>query len=295
MKRNPIFIGGDGRSGTTLLSLILNSHSKLIVGPELHFRGPKNLSSYILGCLKQWELMKGDLLGLKKNEYYKNAVNFIVRCKRFGIDEKILEAMINKVVFLNNYEMIKFEERAVLIDEMSSYLINISHAERWGIKIMKDIKISNKYLEIWPEAQFVHIVRDGRDVAASQMRDHGSWGYKSIEDAAKGWKELIDRSRVTPNGSLLELKYEDLVRYPQKSIHQITDFLNIDWEDRVLYHHEYDHSLYRNSYNHPSINTVINPINQNAIGRYKKDLSLKEIEIFNTMAKSYLLEFGYID
>jgi Sulfotransferase family len=50
----PIFVGGDGRSGTTLLSLILDSNSELVVGPELHFRGPANLGA---SCVEACDLL----------------------------------------------------------------------------------------------------------------------------------------------------------------------------------------------------------------------------------------------
>src|SRR5436309_3410290 len=47
---SPVFIGGENRSGTTLLCVILDSHPALVCGPELDFLDPENLGPHVLAC-----------------------------------------------------------------------------------------------------------------------------------------------------------------------------------------------------------------------------------------------------
>ena len=49
---DPIFIGGDGRSGTTLLNVILDSHPTLSVAPEYHFNGGSDLGATALQAVR---------------------------------------------------------------------------------------------------------------------------------------------------------------------------------------------------------------------------------------------------
>jgi hypothetical protein len=68
----------------------------------------------------------------------------------------------------------------------------------------------------FPEARFVHIIRDGRDVAASLLRAAGGWGHgwatSSIERAAWIWRVQVETGRRVRNltSNYLEVRYEDL-------------------------------------------------------------------------------------
>ncbi|OEF96832.1 sulfotransferase family protein [Desulfuribacillus alkaliarsenatis] len=293
-QKDPIFIGGDGRSGTTLLSLILNSHKDIACGPELHFRGPKNLGSYILECLDKEKSSEKDIVELKKIKELNPGMNFIIRCHRMGISsDKLKEAIIN-IKGKEKCNIETFEERCKLIDLLGEIIKKNKGVLYWGIKIMRDIKILNKYIEIWPEAKFIHIVRDGRDVAASQMIDHSSWGYTDIESAALGWVDIINRARnYAKKFPVCEIRYEDLILTPEKTLMDICGFLEIEWDDSLMSHHLKNHSLFKNHYNHPSINSVINPMNDSSIGRYKKDLTQQDILIFNKIAFDVLNTLQY--
>lgn len=47
---SPVLLGGENRSGTTLLSVVLDSHADLVVGPEIDFLEPPDLGPHILGA-----------------------------------------------------------------------------------------------------------------------------------------------------------------------------------------------------------------------------------------------------
>ena len=292
----PIFIGGDGRSGTTLLSLILDSHSQLVVGPELHFSGPKNLGPYLLECCEL--LIAGDARafgqGLKEAPEFKLGVQFAKRCHRFGVEFVELRELVTAQLAQTGGDVRSFADRCVLIDEIGEHRREATGAQRWGIKIMRDIGKVHLYHGLWPEAQFIHLIRDGRDVAASQMTEYGSWGYGDVRKAAKGWYGLIDQARIKGRSAeMLEVRYEDLVTDTELTTRKVAEFLRVDWEPALLQPHVTEHSLFENPYNHPSVESLREPINDSAIGRYRSDLTPRQVKLFNRIAGKYLKALGY--
>ena len=81
---------------------------------------------------------------------------------------------------------------------------------------------SRRLAELFPEADFVHLVRDGRDVAASFLEL--GWAG-SIEEAALHWKLRVRRGRRAgarlPAGRYHELRYEELVADPEPSLRRL--------------------------------------------------------------------------
>lgn len=292
----PIFIGGDGRSGTTLVSVVLNAHPDLAVGPELHFRGPRDLGPYVVRCL---ELLLVDDprtrgKGLKENPELRAGVQFAKRCARFGLSfEQQLKA-VRGVMEEQGDEIASFESRARLISLLGETAADRKGASQWGIKIMRDIGAAKKYAKEWPSGRFLHVVRDGRDVAASQMREHGTWGYSDIEEAAKAWVKLLDtvdaQSRRVP---IHQFSYESLVDQPGLTLEGICEFLEIGWSELMLRHVEVEQPLFDEPYGHPSATAAAQPINPSSIGRFRRDLSAEEIRTFEGIAGQKLIDLDY--
>jgi hypothetical protein len=90
--------------------------------------------------------------------------------------------------------------------------------------------------ELFPDALYVHLLRDGHDVVAS-FRDR--WGYLSATRAARGeWARYVGAARALekrlPATRFLELRYEDLVRQPEAEGRRLFDFLGEAWYPAVL-------------------------------------------------------------
>jgi hypothetical protein len=297
LSSRPIFIGGDGRSGTTLLSLILDSHSELVVGPELHFMGPTDMGQAFLEACDM--LIAGDPRSrnpeLKNHPDLKKPVQFAKRCHRFGITFEDLKRLVREVRSDVGGDLQSFEDRCRLIEAIGQLRMQQTNKHRWGIKIMRDIAKVDRYAAIWPQAQFVHIIRDGRDVAASQMREHGTWGYSDITSAAESWAKLIENARRSSSGpsSYYEIRYEDIVSDLEGALKPLCDFLGVEFEAGMLDHASATHSLFENPYHHPSFKQAAQPVNDSAVGRYRQDLSAEEIDAFNAVVKqASLTEFA---
>jgi hypothetical protein len=90
--------------------------------------------------------------------------------------------------------------------------------------------------ELFPDALYVHLLRDGHDVVAS-FRDR--WGYLSATRAARSeWARYVRAARALekrlPAARFLELRYEDLVRQPEAEGRRLFDFLGEAWHPAVL-------------------------------------------------------------
>ena len=108
---------------------------------------------------------------------------------------------------------------------------------RWGDKTPNYVRRMGLIHGLLPEARFVHIIRDGRDVALS-TRD--LWfGPDSVEEAARRWRSLIEEAR-RQSGELphyLEVRYEDLVSETESTLRGIGEFVDLPWDPGMLAYH----------------------------------------------------------
>ena len=93
---------------------------------------------------------------------------------------------------------------------------------------------------LFPEARFVHMVRDGRDVAVSYRSV--DWGPRTVEEAAIRWRRSVrrgrrDGQRLGP-GRYCEVRYEDLVADPASVLPELCRFLDLPWDEDMLRHHD---------------------------------------------------------
>jgi hypothetical protein len=83
--------------------------------------------------------------------------------------------------------------------------------------------------KLYPKAKCIHVLRDGRDVAASNLSL--SWGPTNVRDAARRWKKLIldGRRGVDPKQlSYMELHYEELIKFPREVLKNVFAFMGLD-------------------------------------------------------------------
>ena len=76
--------------------------------------------------------------------------------------------------------------------------------------------------EVYPDATFVHIIRDGRDAARSIVAQ--PWGPDNVRDAAEEWRSSVTAGRAAAaqlGDRLLEVRYEDVLADPRAGIERI--------------------------------------------------------------------------
>jgi hypothetical protein len=93
---------------------------------------------------------------------------------------------------------------------------------------------------VLPEAHFVHLLRDGRDVALSR-RARGMGADKPMAKTANLWRRRIEDARAQArqlDGRYLELRYEDLVADPEPQLRRVCDFIDLEFDPAMLRHDE---------------------------------------------------------
>jgi hypothetical protein len=121
--------------------------------------------------------------------------------------------------------------------------------ERWGDKTPMYMQYLPLLEELFPTAQFVHLVRDGRDVACSFLAmPEGvvtkTWAHpRSVADVACQWRTEVEAARrlgrrIGP-GRYLELRYESLVADPERELRAICSFAGLPYEPAMLRHSEH--------------------------------------------------------
>ncbi len=291
----PILIGGEGRSGTTLLSLVLNAHPEIACGPELHFRGPMNLGRYVLELLdRRRDLDEDGWEALRRDPDSYPGFHFVNRCLRCGIDPETLRGLVVAARETTGGELETFPDRGCLVEAIGERMRRTQSASRWGIKVMTDLRIIDRYIECWPGAVVVHLVRDGRDVAASQLRDHRGWGYADVRTAAERWSRMLGVvDRLAEALPVVELRYEDLVRDPESALRPLFARLDLEWHVDCARHEIGDHALYRHPYRHPSIESVRRPREETSIGRWRTQFKPAQTDEWMQIAGDALRSRGY--
>jgi hypothetical protein len=87
---------------------------------------------------------------------------------------------------------------------------------------------------IYPDARFVHIIRDGRDVARSVAAQR--WGPDEIAEAAAEWRDAIlaARSAGLADHVYREVRYEDLLTDPAPLVAELYEWLGLAASDEVV-------------------------------------------------------------
>ncbi len=252
-----VFIGGAGRSGTTLLRAMLDAHPRIACGPEL------KLVPTICALRDQWWSSMGhDLMAA-------------------GLDESKLDAAVRAFVKTLLESMVE-DPSEVRVAEKTPH--NLLHMALLG--------------RIFPRARFVHIVRDGRAVAASLVRQGWMdpatskpiWYCKDVASGARYWSQVVRSIRQQVSqvpGRFLEVRYEDLVREPRATMERLLAFLGESWNEGVLSHHD----QVRVSTHESSSAAVAQPLTTDAIERWRQELGPDELRAIGQEAGALLLEW----
>ncbi len=153
---------------------------------------------------------------------------------------------------------------------------------RWGDKSPEYIHDLSKIKQLFPDAQYIHMVRDGRDVAMSSIKEP-VFKVNNIYTAAKRWKENIRLARdfleqLSPD-KFIEIRYEDLLRDPCDILSTLIKFLGIkDDEEQVI----------GNIRKH-----IFEDVKTDNFNKWKTQLSESQIELYEQVAGDMLKLYSY--
>ena len=267
----PIIIAGAQRSGTTMLRIILNSHSQVAIPEE---------ASFLMPLLERNQLNK-KLSGVRLD----NFIKYLALNPQYKLWNYNNEELLNE---LRSRTQISVEE---LVSSLYESYAKSESKTIWGDKTPSFFRKLDLWLELFPNARVVHIVRDGRDVflswrAMDSTRRNGA--VMAIE-----WKHKVDQiqeslRRYAPNSSI-EVQYEELISEPRATLQKICDFCGIAFEEQML---EFYKKSDRYIGNHHS-SLIFQPITSSNKAKWVAGLNKKEKATFNLLAGKKLIELGY--
>jgi len=172
---------------------------------------------------------------------------------------------------------------------------NIEKQHKKTAKIWVDhTPINIEYVDLlkrlYPNAKFLHIIRDGRGVASSHKRL--SWGPNNMLDMSNYWLKKLAYGFAYESKypkDILSIRYEDLVSNTQITVTKITDFLGIKYEASML---NANGLIVPESTKHQH-ELVGQKADKSKIRSWEKTLSKREIEIFEYETKNMLNLLGY--
>ncbi|GIH27785.1 sulfotransferase [Acrocarpospora phusangensis] len=207
MSERPIFVVGCPRSGTTMLQLMLHAHPRIAVPPE----------SRILVQAYRERRTWGDL---RRPKNRRALARWIARSSRtqfpdLGVDgDEFIRRAVEGPGSLGSVVGLVFQMFAELHGKA-----------RWGDKRPPYIRHLDAVLAMFPDAQIIHLIRDGRDCVSSLKEM--PWFKGDIYEAVYRWTESIDigRGHKLPPDSYYELRYEDLTTDPAATLTALCTFI----------------------------------------------------------------------
>lgn len=122
-----------------------------------------------------------------------------------------------------------------LVDYICTQLMKSKGKPMWGDKTPHYILKLNQLVNLYPNAKYLYIVRDGRDVALSLLKK--PWGPNNIYKCAEQWalannsEQQLLLTNLKDKGQLLYIKYEELLEKTEQECCRIYDFLGDDIEN----------------------------------------------------------------
>lgn len=209
----PVVVGCP-RSGTTLLTVMLDSHPQVAMPPETAFlpelrtlegkSGTELRSAFFaLVTTDRWNVSNWNDIGIDRSAYWRR----LCELETFSITAGL------RVLY------------GMYADAAGKRL--------FGEKTPANTNWMPLIESFLPEARFIHIVRDPRDVVLSLGRTSAGAGARQ---SAQAWVDMVGRARTFAQRvrHYHELRYEVLLREPERIVREVCSFLGLDYTDDML-------------------------------------------------------------
>ncbi len=168
------------------------------------------------------------------------------------------------------------------------------NARIWICKSLVNIRFADQLEENGLNPLYIHLYRDGRDVALSFKK--AIVGEKHMYHIAKQWKEEQEASlKLTEklgNERVLKIRYEDLLAAPETELSKICRFIGTEYNPVAMdyYHSEESH---KTAHSGTMWENVEKPVISDNFNKFKKELTPEDILLFEQVAGDTLEKLGY--
>lgn len=263
-KVRPVFIGGAARSGTTMLGDLLGASPVHVCLPE---------TSYKVHVIRRgkWGSPEADLA---------KGLELVAQHPKFretglaipALTAPSLPALFDAIV--TGYGV----------------LVGKPDARIWIDHTPSNIAIGRALLELYPDGRLIHIVRDGRAVAASMIPL--DWGPNNVVSAARAWLRTIAQGLALELAfptRVLRVRYEDVVRDPEPTLRRLCEFADLAYVPAMVT----GGGLAVPSTTAGQHALVGKPPDPSRIDAWRTQLLPRDIEIFESEVRSLLALLGY--
>jgi hypothetical protein len=282
------FVVGLTRSGTTLLRMMLDAHPALAVPPETHF-----VPDLIKAARSEGADAETMLAAITANRTWAD----------FGIEEATMRSALERV---------GPGDAGAAVRAFFETYARAQGKPRWGDKTPAYMLSITRIGRALPEARFIHLIRDGRDVALSQTARAINEQPPPPEQAAR-WVKRIDKSREQAQklgeGRYLEARYEDLVREPEPVLRRICELIALDYDPRMLTYYERaeerlqemagelrgegTHAKQAAGYRIENHLPTTRPPDPSKLDKWRREMQPADLAAYNEVAGERLRELGY--
>ena len=273
------FIVGRGRSGSTLLRTILDAHPAIVIPHESRF---VQYLYYQYGTCHSWT-----------PELAMKAMDFKEQCfeplqinreffKKLIVQEKdvLSFASVCKAIYLSTPSEFIKETITCIGDKNPRYSFFIP-----------------TLIRIFPEAKFIHLVRDYRDNLLAIKRVHKIIGETSwLPVILSRWvyyNQVIQKQKARNAWRFFTLRFEDLIMDPEKAVKQICEFLHLTYNPGMLHYlSRFNTGIHGDSYNtlHKSLQ---HPFDKSKVGEWQTKLTPWQQTVCASLAGKSGLLYGY--
>ena len=242
LHQQPAFIVGSVRSGTTLLRLMLDHHPQLAFHFEYEFAVDQIASNGQFPDLCEFH-------------------DYLSQHRVFQLSKGEINTQLDFRQLVNSFlEQKRTREGKTIVGATVHHHIDrIQH--------------------VWPEAKYIHLLRDGRDVARScSMMGWAGNMYHAVErwiDAEQTWEKL--KTQI-PAERRIEVRYEDLIIETEATLTRICEFLGTSFEERI-----YDYAK-ASTYDMPDAKLT---------QQWRRKLTDEEIQLAESRIADMLTQRGY--
>lgn len=269
MKVDKLFIGGCPRSGTTMLGAALGSHPNAVVTPESAFKtdAVRSLGFFPVSFRDRARI-------LQTISESKDGIIWDVDPSKVYIQPTMAYGALLEAVF----------EQYCASRSLQMPLFWVDHTP-------KNIRESSLLLDMWPNAKFVHLVRDGRGVAASVMPL--DWGPNNAFDAGRWWlAELsfgLALELMLGRDRCLRVHFEDYLQRPMYVLNEIAEWAGLGEMDSMSVMGDFQVPEYTKIQH----SLVGHPPQADRAGAWRDSLSIREVSIFESVAGGMLNTLHY--
>jgi len=280
IEKQLFFIQSSGRSGSTLLALLLNRHNKIGLPPE----------QYVL----PYSIMTWQLTFKSWNSFCKSQLE-----KYFTLNQDWNWEIKDKEKLKSELNQLKIKHRspANLFKIVLDYYLKKENNIAKFIGDHSPIStVFYKYIySEFPNNKYIFLLRNPLDVVTSysNMTDNPASNAKYAvwkwNNSIKAYEYLVEKNKQ----NVILIKYEDLVENPNDTLNEIFKFLGADYQDVINVKKEERQKDPFKAGNRKYHENLYKPITTNSIGRWKKYLDENIANEIIPLIKDNALKYGY--